>query len=150
MKGMVIEVNKTEGTISKDDVEKIIDTFSFLRNGKYFIRIETSRGKRTLQQNKLFWLYVSCLADQYGWSKDSMKTYLCNRFCKKKYTYPNKETGEVMESEAVCSTTELNTKQFSTMIENIRQFAHDELHVNLPLPEDKVFELFEKTYNYEI
>lgn len=150
MKGVVVEINKTDGKLSDEDIKKFLSGFSFLQNGKYFVRIEKSRGKRTLQQNNLFWLYVGCLADQCGWSKDSMKMYLCSRFCKKKYNYPNKETGELMETEAVCSTTELNTKEFATMIENIRMFAQDKLGVILPSPEDEIFEFFEKTYNYEI
>ena len=95
--------------------------------------------KRSLSQNSLYWLWLSCLEAETGNDADDLHDYF-----KKKYLQPTTVVVfGVVENKY--TTTNLDTKQFKAYLDKIQIFASTELAINLPDPEDLRWEEF---YNY--
>ena len=108
------------------------------------------RRQRTLRSNALLWLWLRCIADECGYDKrdqddlDSIKDYYCERFLgwgfkKVMGTFQKKVQG----------TSGLNTKEFSTFLEQIRVSAMQEHGIHLPLPEEQGYDEFYTRYGVE-
>ena len=108
------------------------------------VTIVITKEKRTLDQNRLYWLWLSCIAKETGNDKDDLHEYFI-------YKYLNPELIQVFEKMIYkrLSTTQLDTKQFTEYLNKIQIFANTELAIELPNPEDKKFEEFYEYYkNY--
>lgn len=113
-----------------------------LPDGKrYTVDITLKREKRTLSQNALYWLWITCIADETGNEKD----ILHDEFGK---LYLPKRSGNFFGEhvEKAVSTTSLDTKQFTEYLNKIQVFVTSELGIILPNPEDLAFESFYETY----
>lgn len=99
---------------------------------------------RSVSQNRLYWLWLTCLMDETGHSRTDLHTFF------KDYFLPsNIEVIKSVEIVKSTSTTSLSKKQFSWYLERIHQFAISELDCYLPWPNDPVFADFEFKYkNY--
>lgn len=105
----------------------------------YTVEITERRIRRTISQNGLYWLWLTCISHETGNDKDVL-----HEFFKHKYIIPESKFvfGESVE---VLSTTGLNTIQFKYLLDNIQIFASTELAITLPDPADKRWEEF---YDY--
>lgn len=105
----------------------------------YTVEITERRIKRTISQNGLYWLWLTCISHETGNDKDVLHEYF-----KMNYIIPEHITvfGIVQE---IRSTTNLNTIQFKYLLDSIQIFASTELAITLPDPEDKRWEEF---YDY--
>ena len=105
------------------------------------VTIVITKEKRTLDQNKLYWLWLSCIAKETGNDKDDLHEYFI-------YKYLNPELVQVFEKMIYkrLSTTQLDTKQFTEYLNKIQVFANTELAIELPNPEDKKFAEFYEYY----
>lgn len=128
--------------ISDSDKEAVKAYVDNLPKGKRFdISIKVHREKRTLDQNRLLFLWIGCISHETGYFKDEV-----HEIFKKKFlgTEIFEMWGEKLER--VRSTTNLDTKQFSQYLERIQQFASSEMGIILPNPKDKYFEQFYQQY----
>lgn len=98
------------------------------------------RGKRTIDQNSLYWLYMACLEVETGNNR-----YELHEFFKKKFIEPIKKNvfGRVIE---IRTTTNQDTKLFTIYLNNIVDFALMELNIVMPNPDDKRLLDFYNTY----
>jgi hypothetical protein len=105
----------------------------------YTVEITERRIKRTISQNGLYWLWLTCISHETGNDKDNLHEYF-----KVKYLIPESRIifGQSIE---VRTTTDLNTIQFKYLLDNIQVFASTELAITLPDPNDKRWEEF---YDY--
>jgi hypothetical protein len=96
----------------------------------YTVEITERRIKRTISQNGLYWLWLTCISHETGNDKDEI-----HEFFKAKYIFPELKMifGESVE---LRSTTELNTVQFKDLLDKIQVFASTELAITLPDPND--------------
>ena len=106
----------------------------------YTVEITERRIRRTISQNGLYWLWLTCISHETGNDKDDL-----HEFFKQKYLAD--ETTLVFGKYVVTrkSTTNLNTVQFKYLLDNVQIFASTELAITLPDPEDKRWEEF---YDY--
>lgn len=125
----------------KGDVKAAIDKLDLTVGKTYRIKITTKRTIRTVSQNALYWLWLTCIEQETGNEKD----YL-HEFFKQKYL--GREIVMVFNTEVypLKSTTGLNTKQFTNYLERIKVFASVELGITLPLPFEKHFKDFYNKY----
>ena len=108
------------------------------------IRIEAVKEIRTLDQNRLYWLFLSCIEQETGNDKNNLHEFFTLEFLPliqqmvfKKLIY--KRT----------STTSLDTKLFTEYLNKIQIFANTELSIELPNPEDLKFaEFYDHYKNY--
>ena len=108
------------------------------------VTIVITKEKRTLDQNRLYWLWLTCIAQNTGNDKDNL-----HEFFILKYLQP--ELIQVFEKLIYkrLSTTLLDTRRFTEYLNKIQLFANTELAIELPNPEDLKFaEFYEYYKNY--
>lgn len=128
--------------ITTNDKEAVKSYLDKLPVGKrYDVTVKIHRDKRTVDQNRLLFLWIGCISHETGYFKDEV-----HEIFKKKFL--GTETFEMWgeKVERVRSTTSLDTKQFSHYLEKIQQFASSEMGIILPDPKDKYFEQFYQQY----
>jgi hypothetical protein len=105
------------------------------------IRIEQVIEKRSIDQNSLYWLWLTCIQQHTG----NDKVYLHDYFRGK---YLSGITIKIfgIEQFKLKSTTELNTYEFKQYLDKIQEFSNTELGIDLPNPEDLRFSEFQEHY----
>jgi cytochrome c peroxidase len=107
----------------------------------YSVEVTEKRVKRTISQNSLYWLWLTCIEFETGNNRMDL-----HEFFKTKYITPEIKNifGTPVE---VRTTTDLNTIQFKYLLDQVQIFASTELSITLPDPEDKKWEAFYKYYS---
>lgn len=119
------------------DLSKLFEHLNILADGFYRIEVRKIRKKRTLDQNA--WLFgciypmlLKALNDE-GW--EFVTTQQVHEFFKSmlgKEKFINKHTGEIVEIPQ--STAEMNTVQFATYCEELRNYRREYLNIEIPEP----------------
>jgi len=107
----------------------------------HIVEITQKKLNRSISQNSLYWLYLTCISFETGNDRDELHDIF-----KKKWTEPKKVVlfGEEIDR---YSTADLNTTQFKYYLDRIQVFASTELSITLPDPEDRYWNEF---YNFYI
>ena len=108
--------------------------------------IERERTRRSIDQNSLYWLWLSCISHETGGDKDAIHDYFKDEFLPKETV---KSLPGIVYDRPV-STSKLDTVQFTQYLEKVQVFASSELGIVLPSPVDKAFEAFEEFYKNRI
>ena len=116
--------------------------FSLLANGKYTITIKRANEKRSIPQNDLMWMWLTCIERETGTPKDDVYMYYCKKFLMKTI-----QIGERLEH-IYNTSSKLNQEQMSEFLTKIQVDALTELGITLPKPEDRFFEQFYAQFNY--
>ena len=125
------------------DLNKPLDVERFRLRGKKLIeekaKIKLTKifTNRSVSQNALYWMWLTCIQNDTGQDKDDLHKY----FAKK---YLGTETIEIFGDvqEKIKSTPDQNTKEFTEYLDKIRHFASEELSIYLPLPGMQGYEEF--------
>jgi len=128
------------------DKQKVVDYIERLPDDKkYIVDVKFMREKRSIDQNKLYWLWLSCIMDETGEHKDRLHIIF-----KKMFLGVGTITVNLMgisySTEVANSTTKLDTKEFTYYLERIQQFALTDLGIVLPNPKDRFWEEFYQKY----
>lgn len=108
---------------------------------KYTVNITQKRVKRTISQNALYWLWLTCIEFETGNDKDVLHDFF-------KFKYLKAETIKIFDEDIFrYSTTKLNTIQFKYYLDQIQIFASTELAIKLPDPADQYWEEFYSFYS---
>lgn len=95
--------------------------------------------KRSLAQNNLLHKWLTEIANETGNSMSDVKDHLKAKFLTPKtIQFKDPKTGEVLITEIIPSTSDLNLKEMSLFLNNVEQFAID-YGVALPYPEDLIW-----------
>ena len=126
-------------TINKvTDKQAVVGYLNSLSENKiYTVEISQKRESRTLNQNRLYWLWLTCISDETG----NEKEILHYEFGK---MYLPKKSGNFFDEfvEKPVSTIALTTAQFTEYLNKIQVFVSSELGITLPNPEDLIFDRF--------
>ena len=133
-----VTLTKQGGRVSVDtDLDGL---FSTLRNGVYTITIKRKTEKRSIAQNDLMWLWLTCIERETGTPKDDAYLYYCKKFLLKRITFADR-------LETIYTTSsKLNTEEMTAFLNNIQADAATELGITLPNPDDLYWETFLQTY----
>ena len=125
------------------DRQKVIDYLNGLPDNKqYIVEIKRKREQRSIDQNRLYFLWLSCIMAETGEHKDALHEYFKQYFLGvDEYLVFNKHQIIMPKS-----TTKLDTKQMTDYLERIQQFASAELGIALPNPEDRYWDEFYNHY----
>lgn len=133
-------MTKNDGRLTFD--VELPYVFSLLANGKYTITIKRASEKRSIPQNDLMWMWLTCIERETGTPKDDVYMYYCKKFLMKTIQVGNK-------MERIYNTSsKLNQEQMSEFLTKIQVDAATELGITLPKPEDRFFEQFYAQFNY--
>lgn len=124
------------------DKEAVRSYLDLLPEGKrYNVSIVLHREKRSVDQNRLLWLWLGCISAETGQDKDSLHDYF-----KLKFLGFDTKTLWGTQLYSPVSTKSLDTKQFTDYLERVQAFACAELGIILPNPEDQYWEQFYEQY----
>jgi hypothetical protein len=90
--------------------------------GDYVLVCKEIVEQRSTNQNRLYWLWLTMIADETGHAPNEMHEYFRMKFLKchdKKFEY-------------IRSTTDLNKDEFTKYLNQIELFATTELNITLP------------------
>ena len=133
-------MTKNDGRLTFD--VELPYVFSLLANGKYTITIKRANEKRSIPQNDLMWMWLTCIERETGTPKDDVYIYYCKKFLMKTIQIGNK-------MERIYNTSsKLNMEQMTEFLNKIQVDAATELGITLPKPEDRFFEQFYAQFNY--
>ena len=135
-----VVMRKQEGRLTFD--MELPYVFSTLANGTYHIVIKKASEKRSIPQNDLMWMWLSCIERETGTPKDDIYMYYCKKFLMKTI-----QVGEKWER-IYTTSSKLNTEQMTEFLNKIQADALTELGITLPQPEDRFFEQFYNQFNY--
>jgi len=127
---------------TEQDRQKAIEAIQAISLEKTWLFSLTKRRKRrTLSQNRLLWLWLTCLEvdGETGYTKEELYQYFLNVFPTRRF---------VMDKEIIITSSVMDTKEKATFLDAIQRFAGTELGVVLPDPEDKRFEEIENQYGH--
>ena len=106
------------------------------------LKITCKRGKRSIDQNSLYWMWLTCIEQETGQDKDELHGFF-------KSSILGKESricfGIVYDN--LSTTKELDTAQFKQYLDKIQIFASSELGIRLPDPKELEFERFKDYYS---
>lgn len=92
-----------------------------LTHGPLDVEWKEYKPKRSTLQNRLYWEYMTQLADFTGHTKDEM-----HLFCRWKFIGANETEIMGQNFNALPSTQDLNTKEFTDYIRSIEVFASEQ------------------------
>lgn len=133
-------MRKVDGRLTFDT--ELAYVFSTLSNGTYNITIKKASEKRSIPQNDLMWMWLTCIERETGTPKDDIYMYYCKKFLMKTI-----QVGEKWER-IYNTSSKLNTEQMTEFLNKIQADALTELGITLPQPEDRFFEQFYAQFNY--
>ena len=133
-------MTKNDGRLTFD--VELPYVFSLLANGKYTITIKRANEKRSIPQNDLMWMWLTCIERETGTPKEDVYMYYCKKFLMKTI-----QIGDKLEH-IYNTSSKLNQEQMSEFLTKIQVDAATELGITLPKPEDRFFEQFYAQFNY--
>lgn len=113
--------NDTEGH------KKLGKALKGLPAGEYVVKVELNRPVRSLDQNKYYHAILKIIGAETGNEHDEL-----HRICKQKFNSDThyREDGTAMVY--VNSTSDLNSKEFTAYINNVKQWALEEFQIVIP------------------
>ena len=131
-------MRKQDGRMTFD--QELAYLFSTLANGTYSITVKKVQEKRSIAQNDLMWMWMTCIQNETDTPKDEVYMYYC-----KKFLMRTVKVGEKMER-IYMTTSKLNTEQMTEFLNKVQADALSELGIRLPTPQDKFWEAFYQDY----
>lgn len=113
-------------------------------NREYCYTIKEYRGKRSLGQNSLYFMWLAAIANFTGNDKNDIHEAYCRKFLKWEETML---PGGLSYWDR-CHTPHADTAEFSQYLEKIHLHAYEFLDFWLPYPDDKHFQTFVEQYKY--
>lgn len=111
-------------------------------NGEYTIRFERAKKPRSNDQNRLMWLWFTCIAE--SWSEATGRTFspqvVHDTYCTL-FLPINTPRGQIAGH-----TSSLTTEQMTAFLNKVQADAASEYGITLPNPEDLYFEMWAEQY----
>ena len=122
--------NVTNGKLQKNVSQIIASELNHFDGKRVEITIQKLKSSRSIQQNRLWWLYVTILAKELGYNKDEMHEICKYKFLKKEKV--DEKTGEVFQY--IGSTAKLGKGEFVELMDSLIRWSAETFNIVLPLP----------------
>ena len=109
----------------RHDFEKLLKD---LPEGSYYFSISKYTGKRTIEQNRLYWKILAIVSDYTGYEKDELHEIFKYKFLKR--SKQDENTGEIFEY--IKTTTKLKIPEFSDYIDKVKRYCTINLGCKFP------------------
>lgn len=114
----------------------------WIQNGRYTLQIVGKRKSRSVAQNRLMWMWLSCIEKETGQYAQDIHDYYTMKFLPRDIT--DLKTGEMIRVGGHTST--LTSEAFTDFLNKIQADAATELGITLPVPGDESWDEFEDEY----
>jgi hypothetical protein len=137
-----IQITKRAGEIlNRESVLNQLEArLGTLRNGEYTLSLSRQEKRRTLAENRTFWMWMACMEKETGTPKEDFHDYYCTKFLRRRVSIGGEDRT------VISGTSKLNTVQFSNLLDKIQSDASTEFGIKLPNPDDLYWEEFEMYY----
>ena len=136
---MVKKILRTEE--DRKEVIQILNERSLDR--PLIVEIKVFRKCRSLSQNALFYLWLRCIAEETGNDIETLHDHFCIKFLG---WYESEVMGDYHRK--IPRTRDLDTKQFTEFLEEIRMDMMHNQNIYLPLPDDQGWDEFYEKYKH--
>jgi len=110
------------------------DTYLLQFEGKDVeILVKRKKAKRSLDQNRLWWVYMTILSQELGYTKDEIHEICKFKFLQKEIA--DEKSGEIFKY--LGSTTTMNKLEFADLIFDLQKWSIETFNINLPSPGDQ-------------
>lgn len=123
-----------EGKLQKNVSEKIALELKEFSGKRVEITIEKLKSTRSSRQNRLWWLYMTILSKEVGYTKDEMHEICKFKFLKREKV--DEKTGEVFEY--IGKSSKLTKSEFADMTTDLIRWASENFDIILPLPGEQM------------
>lgn len=127
---------------NNNDLATFVDYLMNIKEIKYTLvaEIKKLRQNRSLDQNALLWLWLTCLEkdSETGYTKDEFYQMFISKFAPRKMVFD-----EIIR----ITSSKMDSKQMTEFLDNIQIFVLVELGIKLPNPNDLRFAEFYEKYN---
>lgn len=134
MKALTYFSNVKDGNLQDNVRKKIASELSQFNGKRVEVTIKPLKSTRSLQQNRLWWLYMGILSKDIGYTKDEMHAICKMKFLKREKVV--EETSEILPY--LKSTTELSRGEFADMVNELIRWSAETFNIVLPLPESQL------------
>jgi len=129
---MKIKLENGKVTVGKHHIR---EAFAKLKDGYYKLTIDGWKDSRSIQQNSLYWKWLTIIGNDLGYHPDELHHEFIRMFAPL-YTIRGLD-GKPRQIQL--TTSKMNTKQMSDYMNRIDQFA-SENNIVLPQPDDALIE----------
>lgn len=142
MSKSIIIIKQKGEIIYKDRLIKRLDnSLNILPNGEHVLTIKKVVKQRSFPQNRLMWLWFTCIEKETGTDKNDVHDYYCSLFLQRRTSINNNE--RVVSG----GTSKLSTIQFKDFLDKIQADVASEFGIRLPNPDDQSWEAFKEEYS---
>lgn len=137
-----ITITKRQGQVlNRSDIHRWVDSaLDTMSNGVRLLSLKKPETRRSNDQNRLMWLWLTCIEEETGTDKQDVHDYYC-----KKFLCRSVEIGGKTEL-VVTGTSGLNTETMTYFLNKVQADAESELGIRLPSPDDERWAAFEEYY----
>jgi len=121
------------GHLSKSVRNKIASELLQFEGKKVTVTIQKLKSKRSIQQNRYWWLAMTILGNELGYSKEETHELMKFKFLKRERVI--EKTGEILEY--IESTTTLSKSDFADMVTDMVRWAAS-MGIVIPLPGEQL------------
>lgn len=142
----MIRFAKANGTIAGGEgrvVEAFRQRLTLCKNGEYDVVIKPHESRRSLNQNRLMWLWFKCIEAETGTPMQDIHDYYCGKFLLRCVCVGRSATY------VAGGTRTLNERDFKTFLDKVQADAATEFGIKLPTPDDAAWEFFYQQFNDE-
>lgn len=121
-----------DGKMSRAVSRKIAEELNHFEGKRIHIIVKRASATRSSQQNRLWWAYMTLIAQELGYTKDELHEIAKFKFLKREKVHEG--TGEILQYTG--STSDLNKTEFADMVDRLIQWCAESFSIVLPAPGD--------------
>lgn len=139
-------ITKRQGKVlDADAVHRWLDAaLSTMPNGVRTLSLRRPRERRSLSQNSLMWMWLTCIADETGQDRQTVHDYYCTRFLVRNTEFNGRPV------RVVIGTSGLDRETMTWFLNQVQADAASELGIRLPSPDDEAWTAFDEYYRGRI
>jgi len=115
-----------------------------IANGEHVITISKLVKNRTIDQNRLMWLWFACVEHETGTDKNDVHDYYCGKFLSRMVDING------MSERVFSGTSKLTTIGMKNFLDKVQADVDSEFGILLPNPNDLRWKEFEDQYKHFI
>ena len=124
---------ENDGTLKIHDLKGFKAYYQQFKGKAISIDLKLKRSSRSAEQNRLWWVYMTILSKELGYTKVEIHEICKFKFLKKEIV--DEKTGEVFQ--LLGSTAKLSKSEFSDLVAELQQWSAETFNVDLPSPGEK-------------
>lgn len=141
-KSILVNKSKNQTLNVSEILEQVAVMLSDATYGTYLLTFERAKKPRSSEQNRLMWLWFTCIAK--GWSEATNRTFTSqdvhDAYCLMFLPI------QTPKGAVAGRTSGLTTEQMTEFLNKVQADAASEYGITLPNPEDRYFEIWAKQY----